>query len=289
MRERTRSALSRVRLDQRIAHATDLAARAWHLVDHLSRRSADHEARIDYLERLTAIRTTMAWIEQAVVPEDELVSVVTVTRNRSGLLAEALASLAAQRHENWELILIDDGSEAEHHEALVQLAAEDDRIIEVDHPGVGLAAGRNVGRGAASGAFVTYLDDDNLMDPLWLKAVVWAFGQRPDIDVFSGARLIDDIDCARGLPAGGQPFIQFEEIDATVLERRMQSDIGSIAHRASVDTRSDERFARSDDWDWLARATRSFPHASLPCIALTYRTGTPGRMSAGVTALGDSD
>jgi glycosyltransferase involved in cell wall biosynthesis len=280
--------IARARLGQRIGHATDLAARAWHLVDHLSRRSADHAARIEYLERLASIRTTMGWIEQARVPEDDLVSVVTVTRNRSDLLAEALASLRAQHYTNWELILIDDASEPEHHDALIEMAARDDRIVEVEHSGKGLAAGRNVGRRAASGGFITYLDDDNLMDPLWLKAVVWGFGQRPDVDVFCGARLIDDIDRARGLPAGGGPFIQFEEIDAAVLEKRMQSDIGSIAHRASVDTRSDERFARSDDWDWLARATRSFPYATLPCIAQTYRTSAASRLSEGATAPGDS-
>ncbi len=277
-----------MRLDQRIRHATDLAARAWHLVDHVSRRSADHEARLEHLERLASIHTTMTWIEQAVIPEDSLVSVITVTRNRSPLLAEALASVSAQQYTNWELILIDDGSDPDHHDALVEMAARDDRIIETEQRGSGLAAGRNAGRRAASGAFITYLDDDNLMDPRWLKAVVWGFGQRPDVDLFCGARLIDDIDRARGLPGGGGPFIQFEEIDAAILERRMQSDIGSFAHRASVDTLSDERFARCDDWDWLARATRSHPYATLPCIAQTYRTSAAGRMSEGATAIGDS-
>ncbi len=288
MRERIRAASARGRIGQRINHATELAGRAWHLIDHTARRASELEGRVTHLERLASIEATMRWIEQATVPHDVLVSVLTVTRNRSDLLPEAIASLQAQAYPNWELILVDDGSNPEHAAAASAITAADSRIVAVAPAGRGLAAGRNTARRAASGSLITHLDDDNLMHPLWLKAVVWGFGQRPDVDIFCGARLIDDVERAAGLSTPGLPAVQFEEVDHTVLERRMQTDSGSIAHRASVETRSDERFARNDDWDWLARATRTHPYASLPCIAQTYRTNAVNRLSGSVTTIAES-
>ncbi|MDE0805748.1 MAG: glycosyltransferase family A protein [Acidimicrobiales bacterium] len=282
MRERLHSLADRVRLDRRIVHATSLAAKAWHLVDFVARQTTEIEGRVQHLERVASIDSTMAWVERATVPTETLVSVVTVTKDRPELLARALESLRAQAYPNWELILVDDHSTPANAAAMARLVADDDRVTQVSAELHGLAAGRNSGRRAVSGQIVTYLDDDNEMHPLWLKAAVWAFQQRPEIDIFCGGRVIEDIHHAGGTAGRSFPTVHFEAVDSQVLERRMQSDGGCIAHRASVRTESDARFARSDDWDWLARATRDHSYEMLPCIAVFYATGTPDRLSTGV-------
>lgn len=278
MSERVRRLVGRLRLGRRLHHATALAERAWHLAAHLDERTGDHGARLTRLEDLAAIDAMTEWIRVAPVEPTEQVSVVMVTRDRSALVREALASVVAQTYPNWEVVVVDERNAPEHRAELDRLAdGERVRLVAASRPG--LAAGRNAGRAAAAGSIIAYLDDDNLLQPDWLKAVVWALRQRPDVDLVCGARLIDDYDRARGLTGPSRPVIQFEPIDGAVLERRMQTDMGAIAHRSTVEVRADERFARNDDWDWLARAVRAHPHVDLPVVALTYRTGQARRLS----------
>lgn len=266
-------------MNRRIVHATELAGRAWHLVDHVAHRTAEIEHRVAHLERLAVIDSTMAWVERAQVASDTLVSVVTVTKDRPEHLARAIESVRSQTHPNWELLIVDDHSTPENASAIAALVDDDDRVIMTSADTRGLAAGRNAGRRAASGRILTYLDDDNEMHPLWLKAAVWAFDQRPEIDIFCGARVIEDLGRADGVSDRSFPSVHFEAVDPQVLERRMQSDAGCIAHRSSVRTESDTRYARSDDWDWLARATKEHAVEMLPCVALHYTTSAPDRLS----------
>ena len=47
---------------------------------------------------------------------------------------------------------------------------------------------RNIGLAAAKGSVIVYLDDDNVMDANWLRAVAWAFTRLPDVAFLYGAR-----------------------------------------------------------------------------------------------------
>lgn len=95
------------------------------------------------------------------------VSVVVATRNRAGLLGEALTSIAAQSFEDFEVLVIDDGSGAATLAAYESLWACLDgrfqlhRAVAADVPGTGPAAARNRGIRLARGEFVAFLDDDD--------------------------------------------------------------------------------------------------------------------------------
>ncbi|MCC7009122.1 MAG: glycosyltransferase family 2 protein [Acidobacteria bacterium] len=103
---------------------------------------------------------------------DSSVSVIVATRNRHGLLQQALAGITSQTHTAMELLVVDDGSGAD------TLAAYDDigratggrvQWILREHPGAlgtGPAATRNRGIRAAGGAFVAFCDDDDR----WIRA-----------------------------------------------------------------------------------------------------------------------
>src|SRR5687767_13254308 len=134
-------------------------------------------------QRVTPLISTwplMNWIEHAVLPHTPLVSVIMPTRNRSTLLPRAVDAIRAQAYPHWELVVIDDGSTDETPQRLQQLARE-------------LGAARNGGLAAARGSLIAYADDDNIMHPLWLKTVVWAFSLRPDVDVVYGGFIVDDV------------------------------------------------------------------------------------------------
>jgi O-antigen biosynthesis protein len=97
-----------------------------------------------------------------------LISVITPVFDTPVLrLEEAVESVLAQAYENWELLLIDDGSSApDLLHALPNLAARDRRIIlgkVGKHEGISAAS--NQGLALARGEWVSFLDHDDVLEP----------------------------------------------------------------------------------------------------------------------------
>jgi glycosyltransferase involved in cell wall biosynthesis len=90
------------------------------------------------------------------------VSIVLPTYNRLPLLREAVDSVLAQTFGDWELIVVDDGSDDGTAEYLEALAREDPRVVPVPLPHTAnLPRIRNVGIGRARGAWVAFQDSDD--------------------------------------------------------------------------------------------------------------------------------
>ena len=73
------------------------------------------------------------------------VSVIMPTFNRAGLLTEAIESVRAQTFQDWELLLVDDGSIDHTPQAVEAHRARDSRIRAIRQPNQGLSAARNAG------------------------------------------------------------------------------------------------------------------------------------------------
>ena len=93
---------------------------------------------------------------------DTLVSVVIPTYNSEQFILEALNSVFNQTYENYEVIIIDDGSTDDTATALEPFA---DRIRYYFQRNQGLAVARNNGLEKTLGEFVTYLDADDIWLP----------------------------------------------------------------------------------------------------------------------------
>jgi GT2 family glycosyltransferase len=100
-------------------------------------------------------------------------------------LREAVDSVVAQVYENWELVLIDDGSTAtDLLGALPALAARDRRIRLVrleSHQGI--SAALNKGLYVAEGQWVTFLDHDDVLEPDALFQNVRLLQENPALDL----------------------------------------------------------------------------------------------------------
>jgi len=93
-----------------------------------------------------------------------LVSVIVTTLNRSELLPIALRSIQMQDLDEWECIVIDDGSTDYSVAAAQAFVDKDDRFSVIRHDRQrGLAAARNTGIAAAKAKFVCFLDDDDFL------------------------------------------------------------------------------------------------------------------------------
>lgn len=115
-----------------------------------------------------------------------LVSILTPVFNTPvPWLREAVESVLAQAYENWELVLIDDGSTApDLMNALPGLASRDRRIRLVrlaTHQGISAALNR--GLDVASGEWITFVDHDDVLEPDALFQNVRLLQENPKVDL----------------------------------------------------------------------------------------------------------
>ena len=90
------------------------------------------------------------------------VSILTPVRNGAEVVGRAIRSVQAQTMADWEMILVDDGSEDDTVAQILALAADDPRVHLLRHEtGAGAAAARNSALAAARGRYVAFLDADD--------------------------------------------------------------------------------------------------------------------------------
>lgn len=118
------------------------------------------------------------------------VTVIIPTHNRPELLRVAVQSALAQTYQNLEVLVIDDASDE-----ATDLPVDDRlRVIRLEQSAGGAGA-RNVGTKAASGEWITYLDDDDRLLPHMVQASMDAVMQQqrhvPPVAVLSGLQEVD--------------------------------------------------------------------------------------------------
>ena len=105
------------------------------------------------------------------------VSVVIPTYNRNSMLKEAVESVLAQDYQNFELIVVDDGS-TDHTPEILKSYGQTVTVIRQHNQGVSSA--RNAGIKAASADLVAFLDSDDLWLPRKLSKQVDFFNANPN-------------------------------------------------------------------------------------------------------------
>jgi glycosyltransferase involved in cell wall biosynthesis len=101
----------------------------------------------------------------------DLVSVITPAFNAAPWIGEAIASVQAQSHPRWELLIVDDGSTDSTAEIVAEYAAADGRIHLFRQANSGLPAiARNRALAEATGDWIAFLDSDDLWLPEKLEA-----------------------------------------------------------------------------------------------------------------------
>ena len=92
---------------------------------------------------------------------EPLITVVTPTFNRIGLLREAIASVVAQTYPHWQMVVVDDGSTDDTVAAVRALG--DPRVQVISQPHAGhIGKLRNAGAAAGTGELIAFLDSDDV-------------------------------------------------------------------------------------------------------------------------------
>lgn len=112
----------------------------------------------------------------------DLISVIIPCYNQGKLLPEALNSLLEQKHQNWEAIVVNDGSPDDTHAIAQRWMAKDKRIKYVKKENGGSASARNAGLEIATGSYIQFLDADDMLHPEKFSLSLAVF-QEKNVDV----------------------------------------------------------------------------------------------------------
>ncbi|AGB39019.1 glycosyltransferase family 2 protein [Natronococcus occultus] len=185
------------------------------------------------------------------------VSVITPTYNRAETLPRAIESVLGQRHEEFEHVIVDDGS-TDDTPSVVE-GYDDDRIEYVRLEGNnGANVARNEGIRTSSGEYVAFLDSDDEYYPGKLEACVDALESLPEryggvfhgYDIYRGETYLGPEATDDGrvtLSDLGEANVPGSFI-TTAFRREVFEDVGLL----------DEAMASSQDYEFYLRVAREY-------------------------------
>ncbi len=114
-----------------------------------------------------------------------LVSVVVPGYNEERVIESCVSSIMKQDYDNFELILVNDGSTDNTAALMSTLAQTDNRIIFIDQPNAGKGAALNTGTVQARGEFVMFVDADGVFASDTIEQMLRTF-ENPKVGAVSG-------------------------------------------------------------------------------------------------------
>jgi glycosyltransferase involved in cell wall biosynthesis len=100
------------------------------------------------------------------------ISIIIHVYNAGKYLLDTLESVKKQIFTDWECICINDGSTDKSTDVINSFIANDKRFKLIEQPNQGVSVSRNNGLNAATGKYIAFLDQDDLMPPMALESLV---------------------------------------------------------------------------------------------------------------------
>jgi glycosyltransferase involved in cell wall biosynthesis len=125
-------------------------------------------------------------------PKQLRVSIVIPAYNAQRYIAEAVDSMLAQTFDDFECIVVDDGSTDRTGHVLAQLARRDPRVRPLHVPHGGIVEALNAGVDAARGEFIARMDADDVAVPTRLEQQVRFMDDHPDVVALGSKVLLVD-------------------------------------------------------------------------------------------------
>ncbi|AWI86761.1 hypothetical protein CEW88_23655 (plasmid) [Alloyangia pacifica] len=201
------------------------------------------------------------------------VSIVMPTYNRGALLPAAIASVLAQTHANFELIVVDDHSSDNTAEILRDI--DDPRLVRaVNGYQKGVSGARNTGLDLAGGDWIFFLDSDNSWHPRMIEFMLKHATRAETSAGYCAADIQDD--------AGQSKFILYAEFDYESCLQENFIDLNCFFLRWSGpfrDLRFDENLRRLVDWDFILNVATRTRVVGLPYVGVTYDDGSAERIT----------
>lgn len=197
------------------------------------------------------------------------VSVLTTIYNREAYLAECIESVQKQRFQDYEHILVDDGSTDQSVAIAQEYAAKDHRIkVHVNPINLGDYPNRNKAASLATGEYLKYVDADDMLGRWTLDNMVDAMALHPN----AALGLVDYSRPAPHWPKQLSPeetFRHYYEGKTDVFKR---SPLGAIIKRAAFETAGGFSGKRMvGDFEMWQVLSTTYPTVIIPHIVAFFR------------------
>ena len=211
------------------------------------------------------------------------VSVVIPTFNRAHRIARAVASVLYQTFSDYEILVVDDGSEDDTQQVLSQFRS---RIKRISHSkNLGVSAARNTGIKESHSPFVAFLDSDDYWLPDKLSTQISFFSRHPKAVACQTEELW--IRRGRRVNPMKKHFKPSGEIFEAALKLCVVSPSAVMVRRSLLQEVGlfDEDFPVCEDYDLWLRIAWKYPVDLIPEPLLIKEGGAPDQLSRSVEAM----
>ncbi len=123
---------------------------------------ADFISLVDSVNHIAQAEKLLGYTPQnKKMPKNPLFSIIIPIYNTSEYLDECLNSVVNQKFDNYEVILVDDGSADDSADICYRYKKEYNNIIFISKPNEGQSVARNIGIHLAKGKYLIFLDSDD--------------------------------------------------------------------------------------------------------------------------------
>jgi len=200
-----------------------------------------------------------------------LITVIMPCFNREKTIARSIDSVLKQTYKNFELIIIDDGSQDSTRKIVEEVIIKTgDKRIKFIHSYVnmGVSSARNLGIKNSKGEFISYLDSDNEWDENFLLICINCMLKEKKVIAYCGQKILHSVNETEQAAS-----IRSGKFCLPLLENKNYIDLNCFIHTKELAEKLggfNERLTRLVDWEFILRLTRFSNPAYVPAILSNY-------------------
>lgn len=206
------------------------------------------------------------------------VSVIIPTYNRARYVAQAVDSVLEQSYDNYEIIIVDDGSTDDTQKTLEPYM---DRIRYIYQEHSGVSAARNRGIRESKGQYTAFLDSDDLWLPKKLESQIKFVGDDHTITFHSVKWFVDNAEeehllkrceCVRWPRVSGDSYIEDPMLEIALGSYLQLGTLLCLKSTFIEIGFFDETLTAGEDTEWFSRAAMEvrFRYFETPYLKIRY-------------------
>lgn len=194
-----------------------------------------------------------------------MVSIIIPCYNLGAYINEAIDSVKAQTYTDWEIIIVDDGSDDGETASILKAIKEEKTTIYFQE-NLGVSVARNIGAQHSKGEFLLFLDGDDKIAAYYLETAMQALNLNFALSyVYGNIQEFGDSNIYRDL----------EQLDIRKTLIHNQTHVSGIMRKNLwIESKGFDPFFRKgwEDWDFMIRIlTNGLEYYKIPNVVLFYR------------------